>query len=134
MALFRRQRMSVAMIFAATALFLVATAQAQPLFRRLFNIFRPAPPPPQAADMAEPESADGARSLVLPDNGDLRRKLELVRGQIEGQHYSDAARQLGQFLQNTGIRDFFLSQGEERRGGRSFFAEVRRLLAELPPE
>ena len=71
---------------------------------------------------------------MLPDNGDLRRKLELVRGQIKGQHYSDAARQLGQFLQNTEIRDFFLSQGEERRGGRSFFAEIRRLLTELPPE
>ncbi len=122
------------MALMAIAVLLISTAQAQPLFRRLFNMLRPAAAPPQAVDATEPEETDGTRSLVLPDNGDLRRKLELVRGQIEGQHYSDAARALGHFLQDTAIRDFFLSQGEDRRGGRSFFAEVRRLLSELPPE
>src|SRR5262249_33561187 len=85
-------------------------------------------------DAPEGDEADGARSLVLPENGDLRRKLELVRGQIEGQHFSDAARQLGHFLQDPSIRDFFLSRDDQRRGGRSVFAEGRRLLSELPPE
>lgn len=79
----------------------------------------------------EPE--EGQRSVVLPDNGDLRRKLELVRQQIEGERYADAARELGQFLQNPEIHDFFLSHDKERRQGRSFLAEVRRMLHDLPP-
>jgi outer membrane protein assembly factor BamB len=112
------------------------TAEAQ-WFRRFVNAFRPIPaPPPPAADKEDPDEGvdDGTRSLVLVENGDLRRKLELVRKQIAGEHHADAARQLAQFLQDPEIRDFFLHRDEDRRGGRSFQTEVRRLLHELPAE
>lgn len=86
--------------------------------------------PAEEAD--DDDAPDGTRSFVLPDNGDLRRKLEKVRQQIDGEHYADAARALGQFLQSPDIHDFFLSRDDQRRDGRSFLAEVRRLLNELP--
>jgi outer membrane protein assembly factor BamB len=86
---------------------------------------------PEAAD--NEEAPDEARSVVLPDNGDLRRKLDQVRQQIEGEHYADAARQLGLFLQDPAIHDFFLSRDDQRRDGRGFLAEIQRLLRELPP-
>lgn len=72
------------------------------------------------------------RSLVLPDNGDLRRKLEKVRGQITAGNLTDAARELGRFLQDPAIHDFFLQRDDQRRGGHSFLSEVRRMLRELP--
>ncbi len=102
----------------------------------------PVPPPPgDTAEKKEPAEgepveadADGAaRSLVLPDNGDLRRKLEKVRAQIAGENYADAARELGRFLQDPEIHDFFLNRDDQRRGGHSFLAEVRLMLRELPP-
>jgi hypothetical protein len=81
----------------------------------------------------EPDDPDSEpRSLVLPDNGDLRRKLEKVRALIAGENYADAARELGRFLQDPQIHDFFLNRDDQRRGGRSFLAEVRRMLHELP--
>jgi hypothetical protein len=89
----------------------------------------------EAETNAPRADSDGtARSLVLPDNGDLRRKLDKVRGLIDGQNYTDAARELGRFLQDSEIRDFFLNRDDQRRGGRGFLSEVRRLLRELPPE
>lgn len=128
--------MSIAMALLAIMAAAPGTVRGQG-FRRLINAIR-RPALPEKADKTddpdETDDADGVRSVVLPDNGDLRRKLEIVRQQIEGQHYSDAARQLGQFLQDGAIRDFFLSRDDERRDGRSFFAEIRRLLHELPPE
>ena len=93
----------------------------------------PAADKPEAPEAADNEDApDETRSVVLPDNGDLRRKLDQVRQQIEGEHYADAARQLGLFLQDTTIHDFFLSRDDQRRDGRSFLAEIQRLLLELP--
>src|SRR5258708_1702857 len=102
---------------------------------RLFNGIAPVPAAeklevPEAAD--NEDAPDGTRSVVLPDNGDLRRKLEQVRQQIEGERYADAARQLGQFLQDPEIHDFFLSRDDQRRDGRSFLAEIRPLLHDLP--
>lgn len=89
-------------------------------------------------DSAETEPAadesDGQpRSLVLPDNGDLRRKLDKVRALIDAENYNDAARELGRFLQDPEIHDFFLNRDDQRRGGHGFLAEVRRMLRELPP-
>jgi outer membrane protein assembly factor BamB len=114
-----------------------AAARAQG-FRRIINVFRPVPaaPPPAAADKDDTDEtdSDGTQSLVLADNGDLRRKLELVRREIAGERYTDAARQLAQFLQDPEIRDFFLHRDAERRGGRGFQAEVRQLLHKLPAE
>ena len=88
---------------------------------------------PHVADEVDNDDApDGTRSVVLPDNGDMRRKLEQVRQQIDGERFADAALQLGQFLQDPEIHDFFLSRDDQRRDGRSFLAEIRRLLHELP--
>jgi len=125
--------MSITAALLALVVAAPGTAYAQG-FRRILNALRVPAPAEKTDEAPEAEEADGVRSLVLPDNGDLRRKLELVRRQIEGQHYSDAARQLGQFLQDPATRDFFLSRDDERRDGRSFFAEVRRLLSELPAD
>jgi hypothetical protein len=136
---FQRHRTSLAMALLAIVCAASSPAEAQ-WFRRFVNAFRPppaAPPnPPNPPDKPEEtdEADDATRALVLPENGDLRRKLELVRRQIEGEHHADAARQLAQFLQDATIRDFFLHRDEDHRGGRSFQAEVRRLLHALPPE
>jgi hypothetical protein len=89
---------------------------------------------PVQADEILQEESDAPRSVVLPDNGDIRRRLEKIRGEIADEHLADAARHLGQLLQNSEIRDFFLSRDEDRRDGRSFQAEVRRLIETLPPE
>jgi outer membrane protein assembly factor BamB len=101
---------------------------------RWFNGTAPVPAADklEVPDAADDDAPDGTRSVVLPDNGDLRRKLEQVRQQIDGEHYADAARQLGQFLQDPEIHDFFLSRDDQRRDGHSFLAEIRRLLRELP--
>ena len=126
---------------AIAALATIATArdaaQGQGRVRRLVGLV-PVPVPaadkPNAAEETDnnDDAPDGTRSVVLPDNGDLRRKLEQVRQEIDGEHYADAARQLGQFLQDPEIHDFFLSRDDQRRDGRSFLAEIRRLLRELP--
>ncbi|MSR58026.1 MAG: hypothetical protein EXS05_10160 [Planctomycetaceae bacterium] len=80
------------------------------------------------------EGGEAPRSVVLPDNGDMRRRLEKIRAEITDGHFADAARQLGQLLQNPETRDFFLSRDEERQGGRSFQAEIRQMIGALPPE
>src|SRR5262245_50838057 len=85
------------------------------------------------APAAEKEDEQPERGVALPDNGDLRRRLEQVRQQLVGEHYADATRQLSQWLQDPDVRDFFLSRDEERRGGRSFLTEIRRLVEQLPP-
>src|SRR5262249_17935312 len=97
------------------------------------------PPAPQnpadkSEDADETEDQEGARPVVLSENSEMRRKLQLVQRMIEGGHHTDAARQLGQFLQDPEIRDFFISRDDERRDGRSFQSEIRRMLCELPPE
>ncbi len=128
------------LIFAIAALATVSiqhqAAQGQGRLRRPAIVVPMAVPADEktepAADAAEEEAPDGTRSVVLPDNGDLRRKLDQVRQQIENEHFADAARQLGQFLQSPEIHDFFLSRDEQRRDGRGFLAETRRLLADLP--
>lgn len=124
--------------FAITVLSVIATARdavhGQGRMRRIapdVAIPLPGAVAPEAVDDSD-EAPDGTRSIVLPDNGDLRRKLEHVRQQIDGQHVTEAARQLGQFLQDPEIHDFFLSRDEQRRDGRGFLAETRRLLQELP--
>lgn len=110
-------------------------AWGQGRIRRVPDLIIPLPGngKPEPAEEADTDDApDGTRSVVLPDNGDLRRKLDQVRQQIDGEHYSDAARQLGLFLQDREIHDFFLSRDDQRRDGRGFLAEIRRLLHELP--
>jgi outer membrane protein assembly factor BamB len=87
----------------------------------------------QDTEPAEADADGAPRSLVLPDNGELRRKLEKVRAQIAGENYADAARELGRFLQEPEIHDFFLNRDDQRRGGHGFLAEVRLMLRELPP-
>src|SRR6266852_9537589 len=66
------------------------SAQA-PWFRRVFNMLRPAPAAEKVEEKTEGADAEGPPSIILPDNGDLRRKLDQVRQQIEGQHYTEAA-------------------------------------------
>src|SRR5229473_5549144 len=120
---------------AAIALGVAGPLSAQaPWFRRVVNMLRPAAAPEKIEEKTEGADAEGPPSIILPDNGDLRRKLDQVRQQIEGEHYTETAGQLGRFLQDAEIRDFFLSRDDERRGGRSFQAEIRRLLHELPEE
>jgi outer membrane protein assembly factor BamB len=131
--------MSSALAALAVSALLSAPVQAQ-WFRRFVNPIRMMPPPaPQnpadkTEDADEADDQDGARPVVLSENGEMRRKLQLVQRMIEGGHHADAARQLGQFLQDPEIRDFFLSRDDERRDGRSFQAEIRRMLRELPPD
>ena len=85
---------------------LEAPAQAQ-WFRRFINPIRMVPPPPapqnpadKLDDADETDDLDGARPVVLSENSEMRRKLQLVQRMIEGGHHADAARQLGQFLQD----------------------------------
>ena len=131
-----RRIVTCAIAVLATAAALHSTADGQGRLRRgIMNIPLAVPPGEKPELPEEPDdddAPDGTRSVVLPDNGDLRRKLEQVRQQIDGEHYTDAARALGQFLQAPDIHDFFLSRDDQRRDGRSFLAEVRRLLNELP--
>ena len=102
---------------AAIALGVAGPLSAQaPWFRRVVNMLRPAAAPEKIEEKTEGADAEGPPSIILPDNGDLRRKLDQVRQQIEGEHYTEAAGQLGRFLQDAEIRDFFLSRDDERRG------------------
>ena len=103
-----------------------------PWFRRVINLLRPIPVAEKAEGNVDAGDAEEPPSIVLPENGELRRKLDQLRQQIEGGHHAEAAGQLGRLLQDPEIRDFFLSRDDERRGGRSFQAEIRRLLHELP--
>ena len=129
----RRRSRSIAIVMLMVAGALPATLHGQ-WFRRAMNLLRPPPvATPQGADPDSDDDSDGPRSIVLFENGDVRRKLELVRLQIDGQHYEEAARKLGQFLQDAETRDFFLRHDDGRRDGQSFQAEVRRLLYDLPP-
>ncbi|MGQ0633465.1 MAG: outer membrane protein assembly factor BamB family protein [Planctomycetaceae bacterium] len=85
------------------------------------------------AERADTEGDEPVHGVSLVDNGDLRRRLEQVRLQLAGQHYADAIRQLSHWLQDREIRDFFLNREDQRRGGRSFLTEIRRMIAHLPP-
>lgn len=85
-------------------------------------------PQSQNEDSAEPHR------VVLPDDGEIRRRLEGIRGEISAEHFADAARHLGQFLQSSDVRDFFLTHENSGGDGRGFRAEVRRLIAALPAE
>jgi|SRR5579872_1114049 len=109
-----------------------AEAQGFGFGRRFFAWFRA--PPAREIEKPDENDAQEQRSLVLPDNGDQRRKLDLVRRQAENRHFADAARQLGQMLQDAELRDFFTSRDDDRSGGLAFRAQIRRLLHELPPE
>jgi outer membrane protein assembly factor BamB len=91
-------------------------------------------PPNLAEEKEGDEGADTPRGIVLADNGEIRRRLEKIRGEISDEHFADAARHLGHLLQNAEVRDFFLSHDADRRDGRGFRAEVRRLIAALPAE
>jgi outer membrane protein assembly factor BamB len=126
-----RSAFTCAIVALAIPAFVGDTAHGQGRLRRLVGLVPP--PTPDKFDIETDDDApDGTRSVVLPDNGDLRRKLEQVRQQIDGEHFADAGRQLGQFLQDPQIHDFFLSRDDQRRDGRSFLAEVRCLLRDLP--
>src|SRR5262245_46139534 len=118
-----RQGMSWAMAALAVVALLSGSAEAQ-WFRRFVNLIRMMPPPPSPQDpAAKPEDVedsddqDGARPVVLSENSEMRRKLQLVQRMMENGHHADAARQLGQFLQDPAIRDFFISHDDERRDG-----------------
>jgi outer membrane protein assembly factor BamB len=89
---------------------------------------------PMAAEQKVDDDSATPRGVVLPDNGEIRRRLEKIRGEISEERFADAARHLGQFLQNSEVRDFFLSHDDQGRDGRGFRAEVRRLIATLPAE
>lgn len=80
------------------------------------------------------DDAEGQRSVVLPDNGDMRRRLEKIRTQIDGGLAAEGARQLGLLLQNPQTQDFFLRHDEGNQGGRSFRDEVREMIETLPAE
>jgi len=135
-----RRVLTCAIAAFATVAALRNSAEGQGRLRRGIMAIPAAIPPGDKVDeksdpfeeVDDDDAPDGTRSIVLPDNGDLRRKLEQVRQQIEGEHYADAARALGQFLQAPDIHDFFLSRDDQRRDGRSFLAEIRRLLNEMP--
>lgn len=81
----------------------------------------------------EATEADAA-DVTLPENGDLKRKLEIVRRQLQSQKFAEATRQIGRWLQDDRAQDFFVARDEDRRDGVSFKAELRRLLKELPAE
>src|SRR6266403_5497834 len=93
-----RQGMSLAMAALAVVPLLSVPAEAQ-WFRRFVNPIRMVPPPaPQnpgdkTGDADESDDQDGARAVVLSENGEMRRKLQLVQRMIEGGHHADAARQ-----------------------------------------
>jgi len=82
----------------------------------------------------EQSATEAPPSVVLADNGDLRRHLERIRTLLDEQHLADGARELGQLLQNPETRDFFLSRDENRRDGRSFQAELRFMIRNLPAD
>jgi outer membrane protein assembly factor BamB len=130
-----QRAVAAALLAVALSACLASPLPAQaPWIRRVLNMIRPAPAAETIEEKTEGADADGPPSIVLADNGDLRRRLDQVRQQIEGKHYTEAVGQLGRWLQDAEIRDFFLNRDDERRGGRSFQAEIRRLLSELPPE
>ncbi|MBS0260759.1 MAG: PQQ-binding-like beta-propeller repeat protein [Planctomycetes bacterium] len=89
--------------------------------------------PPPVKDPADADSEGAPRAVALPENGDLRRKLDRIRAEIADEKFADATRELGSLLQDPTLQDFFLNRDEQRRGGRGFLAEVRRLLHDLPP-
>lgn len=127
----RLSKVLFAATFGLSVLVVHSAAQAQPIgagrpFRQVL--------PGRAVVLPAVNDGDesGEYSVTLPDNGDLRRKLELVRQQVEGEHYAEAARDLGKLLEDPEIHDFFLRGHEPRQGERSFLAEVRRMLLNLP--
>lgn len=91
-------------------------------------------PGAEKADDEQQSSTEAPPSVVLADNGDLRRRLERIRTLLDEQHLADGARELGQLLQNPETRDFFLSRDENRRDGRSFQAELRFMIRNLPAD
>ena len=96
---------------------------------------RPVPVPAEDdSENAEGGTAEVPPSVSLPDNGDLRRRLEKIRTLLDERHFAEGTRELGQLLQNRESRDFFLSRDERRRDGRSFLSELRTIIGSLPPE
>src|SRR5260370_3133816 len=103
----RRQGMSLAICLLVIATALPGRAEGQ-MFRRVLNILRP--PLPAKVEAEKAEEADGdeePRSVVLPDNGDMSRKLVQVRLQIEGRKIAYSARLLGTFSQVPHVTTFF---------------------------
>lgn len=126
-----RRCFSIATIAVLFSGMIPVTAHAQ--FGRLWKAWRFAnpnviPEPPDA------DQSDFSGGVELPDDGDLRRKLEQVRQELQNKNYTESVRQLGHWLQNPDVRDFFLNREGQKRDGRSFKAEVRKLIAELPEE
>lgn len=75
-----------------------------------------------------------AGGIVLQENREMRRKLDLIQTRINGKHYAEAARNLGALLEDPATGDFFLTPDASQRSRRNFKAEVRRLIGSLPPE
>lgn len=89
----------------------------------------PAPAVEQPGDILRREPG----AITLADEPDLRRKLALIKKQLEGDRPHAAAKQLGLLLADPVVPDFFLVGGPGAPGGRSFKTELQKLIAELPP-
>lgn len=88
----------------------------------------------QIVDGMQVEDGRVYNGITLPDNRELRRQFEAVRRQLETDSQAEAVRRLGTLLADPTIEDFFLVDSLQQRSRPSFRAELRRMIAELPPQ
>jgi outer membrane protein assembly factor BamB len=84
----------------------------------------------------QPESThDGdAGAVSVPVDGDRTRQLETLRKELASNQPAVAIRQVGALLEDTARADFFIDSRAGDVQGRSFRAELRRIIGDLPIE
>jgi len=70
----------------------------------------------------------------LADDRERTRGLRLIMTQLELKRYAEVSRLLGELLEDPATTDFFLLPDASGGSRRSFKAELRRLIGNLPPE
>lgn len=87
---------------------------------------------PLIVEADEVSDASQAGVISVPVDGDRSRQLETLRKELGSDRSGIAVRQIGTLLEDAERADFFLNSRGGETEGRSFKAELRRIVGELP--
>jgi outer membrane protein assembly factor BamB len=131
------------LVLALSALAFLAPQPAQAQLEKIRRIFGGGGEKiERVKEMPTPDVAEGTTSpsrnfpggLQLAEDREKARGVSMVASQLELKRYAEVARRLGELLEDPATADFFLNADAKSGSRRSFKAELRRLVATLPPE